>query len=116
MKLNQVFPSKYLKADDLQGRELHVTINKCAVEKMEEDTKLVLYFFGQEKGLVCNKTNANRIAHFFGDDTDAWMGKEIILGTELVDFQGKTSEAIRVKGRVTPGAPTGDVYSEEMPL
>ncbi len=116
MKLNQVFPSSYLKAEDLQGREVKVIIRECKMEKMGDEDKLFIYFRGKEKAMVCNKTNANRIAHYFGDDTDDWLGKEITLGVELVDYQGKTTEAIRVKGAVkvdsssgtAPGAPFED--------
>jgi hypothetical protein len=49
--------------------------------------------------LVCNKTNANRIAHAFGTNTDNWIGQEITLFTDLVDFQGKAVEAIRVRAK-----------------
>lgn len=99
MKLNDVFPSNYLKENDLNGREVTVTIRHYAVEKVGEDQKLVIYFQGKEKGLVCNRTNADRIAHYYGQDLDQWIGKSIVLGSELVTFQGKTTDAIRVKGR-----------------
>ena len=33
----------------------------------------------------------------YGNDTDDWVGREIVLGVDFVDFQGKTVEAIRVK-------------------
>lgn len=114
MKLDQVFPSNFLKAGDLQGRDVPVTIRECKIEKLGEDQKLVTYFAGKEKGLVTNRTNADRIAHYHGNDTDGWVGKQILLGTELVTFQGKTSEALRVKGipRIPLNAapvPTGPV-------
>lgn len=102
MKLSTAFPSNYLKADDLQGREVPVTIAKYALEKLGEEQKLVIYFAGKEKGMVCNRTNADRIAHYYGDDLDHWIGKAVILGTELVSFQGKTTEGLRVKGRPQP--------------
>ncbi len=98
MKLDQVFPSNYLKADDLKGRDVTLTISKWGMEKLGEDQRLVCHFQGKEKGLVTNRTNADRIAYYHGDDTDGWIGKQIILGTELVSFQGKTTPALRVKG------------------
>jgi hypothetical protein len=118
MKLNQVFPSNYLKADDLQGREAKVTIRDCKMEKMGDEDKLCIHFVGKDKGMICNKTNANRIAHYFGDDTDGWIGKQIILGVELVDFQGKTTEAIRVKGKVEGvAAPVADApFDDSIPF
>ena len=57
----------------------------------------MLYFQGKEKGLVLNKTNANNIAYVYGDETDDWRGQEITLFEAMVDFQGKTVPAIRVR-------------------
>ena len=99
MNLDDVFKSNYLKASDLQGREPTVTISKYTMEKLGDDQKLVIYFQNKDKGMVCNKTNANRIAYYYTGNLDNWIGKQIILGTELVDFQGKSSEALRVKGK-----------------
>lgn len=97
MKLNEVFPSNYVKADDLKGREVTVVISGATMETLGTDQKLVLHFQGKDKGMVCNKTNAGRIAYLYGDDTDGWVGKEIILFAEFVEFQGKTVKGLRVK-------------------
>jgi hypothetical protein len=104
MNLNEVFPSKYIKADDLKGREVPVTISSAAMEVLGNDQKLILYFQGKEKGMVCNKTNAGRIAYLYGDDTDDWIGKAIILCSEFVEFQGKTVKGLRVKPPKEEGA------------
>jgi hypothetical protein len=118
MKMNDVFPSNYLKAADLQGRDVAVTISKYAMEKMGDDQKLVLYFTGKEKGLVCNRTNADRIVFCYGDDLDNWIGKPIVLGSELVTFQGKTTEAIRVQGKpkVTDAVAAAPAVKAEAPF
>jgi hypothetical protein len=97
MELATIFPSKYIKAADLKGHEPTVVIARAEIEKLGEDSKLVLYFQGKEKGLVTNRTNADRIAYLYGQDTDDWIGKEIVLYTDMVNFQGKVTEAIRVK-------------------
>jgi hypothetical protein len=55
---------------------------------------------GKDKGLVLNKTNANNIAAVYGDDTDDWIGGGIQLFPTMVDYQGRSVEAIRV--RVAP--------------
>jgi hypothetical protein len=97
MELNTIFPSKYLKADDLKGREPTVVIASAEIEKLGNDSKLVLYFQGKEKGLVCNRTNADSIAYLYGTNTDGWIGKEIVLCTQMVSFQGKVGPAIRIR-------------------
>ena len=39
------------------------------------DRKMVVYFYGVEKGLICNSTNLNAIASILkSDETDDWTG------------------------------------------
>lgn len=109
MKLSEVFPSKFLKVDDLDG-EVPVIIQSLKWERMKDDDgkeedKPVLYFLRVDKGLVLNKTNGLTIAEQLGDETDAWVGKKIILTKENVTAFGKKQWAIRVKA--TPPPPSG---------
>ena len=98
VKLNTVFGGDALKADDLNGREWPLTIQSVDVKQFNDGTrKIVLQFAGADKSLICNKTNANRIAVMHGDDTDYWVGKQITLFSDMVDFQGRLVPAIRVK-------------------
>ena len=97
MKMNDIYPSKYLKADDLQGREVRVTMQSVELEKIGDDNKPVLYFKGKDKGIVLNKTNASTISVGYGDDTDEWFDQPIILFSVMVDFNGKVGPAIRVR-------------------
>lgn len=97
MKGADIFPSNYIKADDLKGRDIPVTISHAAIEKLGNDQKLILYFQGKDKGMVCNKTNFGRIAYLYGDETDDWAGKEIVLTSEFVEFQGKTVKGLRIR-------------------
>lgn len=97
MELSSVFGGDTLKAADLQGHEPTVIISDVTMKKFDNGNKLVISFRGKQKSLVANKTNANRIAHAYGSNTDHWIGKEITLFTDLVDFQGNTVEAIRVR-------------------
>lgn len=105
MELSNVFGGDSLKAADLQGNEPTVVIEKVEMKKFDNGNKLVLSFEGKKKTLVCNKTNANRIAYAYGTDTDNWVGQEITLFTDLVDFQGKAVEAIRVRAKKKAAAP-----------
>jgi hypothetical protein len=107
MKVSQIFSGDYLKAVDLQGHEPTVIIDAVEMKQFDDGNKLLLKFQGKQKGLVANKTNAGRIAKLYGDDTDAWIGKEIVLYTDQVDFQGSSVDAIRVRGPKKP-APAGE--------
>ena len=113
--IDDFFPSKYLKASDLQGRDVKVTIQSLIPEQFENDgktdTKLVVYFVGKEKGVVLNKTNAGTIAAAYGYDYTTWSGNQITLYTAMVDAWGETKEAIRIRvtaenmRAVNPGVP-----------
>ena len=120
MKVSDAFPSKYLKADDLNGN-LAVTITAVEQEPvgLDKTLKLVLYFRELPKPMVTNHTNADMIAHLHGDETDEWKGKRIVLKKALVPFQGKNVPAIRVadfipgqKKAATP-APAPEEFVEE---
>lgn len=97
MNVNEAFPSDYLKAVDLQGREVPVIINQVQMETIGSDHKPVLYFMGKQKGIVLNKTNSMNIASVYGPETEAWTGKPVILYPAWVDYQGKSVQAIRVR-------------------
>lgn len=94
--INNAFPSKYLKASELQGQQVPVTMGRVEFEQLNGETKLILYFDGKQKGIVLNKTNAMTIGGLYGAETDGWFGKPIILFTAMVPFQGQTVPAIRV--------------------
>ena len=97
MRISEEFPSQYLKAADLGGREIRVTMGRAERETIGTDKKIVLYFKGKEKGLVLNKTNANTIGDGYGDDTDDWFDQPLILFSVKTDYQGKVVDAIRCR-------------------
>lgn len=105
MNINEAFPSKYVKAADLGGRTPTVTIGQAIIETIGTDRKLILYFYGKEKGFVLNKTNANAIAEAYGPNTDAWIGQKIVLFEAMVDFKGKNVPAIRLRAAIPVQAP-----------
>lgn len=103
MKVSEAFPSKYLAAADLQGKDVQVTIDRVEMATFDDGkSKPIVYFQGHQKGVALNKTNANNIAMVHGDDTDHWRGRVVILFTAWVDYQGKSVQAIRVRGVPAP--------------
>src|SRR3990167_5350243 len=101
MDINTAFPGNYLKAADLKGRNVPVTIERVEMEDVGGDHKPVVYFQGAERGLVLNKTNASIISDMYGSETNLWGGKRVVLYTARVEFQGRLVDAIRVQH---PGA------------
>jgi len=118
MNINEVFPSKYIKASDLQDRKVRVTIKDVQLEKVGEDQKPVLYFQGKnKKGLVMNKTNCNAVAMVYGANTDDWIDAEVELFPTMVDFQGESRPAIRISvppiTRSARPAPAADPFANQ---
>lgn len=108
MKLNEMYPSRYLSADDIDG-DTPAIIANIKFEKMKdnngvEQDKPCLYFLRVEKPLVLNKTNAERIASMYGDETDAWAGKKVVLTKEMVTAFGESKWALRIKPTPPPAA------------
>lgn len=59
MKKDEVFPNKWLKCADLQGKPITVTIESAPLETLKspdgkEQDKIVLYFAGAKKALPLN--------------------------------------------------------------
>ncbi len=107
MKVSEMFPSKYLTGDDLQGRAVKVTIDTITREKMRpcpgapEEEKYVLHFDGKTKGLILGKALAESIAMATGsDDTNLWQGKTIVLFPVPMNVAGFARTAIRARKAV----------------
>lgn len=128
MKVGQVYSGNYLKAEDLQGKTVRVTINHVAVEEFENNNKverkIVLGFQGKDKMFILNKTNAAIITENLGtDESDSWMGQTIALAVKKVEYAGKLVPAIRVVLNENPPAapakkapaspPTAPIETEE---
>lgn len=98
MNIEDAFPSKYLSAADIRDDEPIVTIGTVGFENVGDDRRLVIHFQEMEKPMICNKTNAKRIAYIVNNnETDNWIGKQVKLYEEMVDFQGAIKPAIRIK-------------------
>lgn len=118
MKISQAFPSKFLRAGELNGRAYVVQIRSYRIEDLgggasgePSEHKPVIYFEGSEKGLVLNKTNGFAIEAFLGDEMDNWVGKQIEIYPDRVLFGNEMKPCIRVREPVKaasgglPGTP-----------
>lgn len=106
--LNDMFPSKTLKADDLKSptgkgyREFNLTVESLEPVDFKDDQgvtekKWVVHFKGAQKGLVLNRTNAQTICDAYGEDTDEWIGNKIILYVTTVGTPTGPKPGIRVR-------------------
>ena len=100
MKRSDAFPSKFLKAADLNGGDLPATISSLEWEEVGKDrtSKPVVYFRGKVKPLILNGTNWDLIVKTTQkEDSDEWAGERICLYATEVQFGRDIVEAIRVR-------------------
>lgn len=98
----------YLKTEDLAGAAVRVVIERITEEELggegKKETKLVAHFYGKDKALVLNKTKCEALELISGtDETEAWVGLQIVLAPGRTKYQGKTVGCIDIK----PGGPAG---------
>ena len=120
MKVSEAYPREYLAASDVGNNQINVLISHVELRDLGDDTKPVVFFQNKKKGVVLNLVNAKAIEQYYGDEMDLWAGKEIILFTMPVTFNGRTAPAIRVRvpapqERTTGPAATGAAKQTEDP-
>ena len=100
MKFDELYPSRFLKATDLD-KPLTLKIRDLEVQSLGgegSEEKPVLFFVGYPKGLVLNKTNAATIANIAdSDDSDDWLGIKIELYRESILMHGERKACVRVR-------------------
>lgn len=105
MLIDDLFPSRFLKAADILHREVPCIIAAVAVEEMGDGArKPCLAFKGKQKLVVLNRLNSETLAGAYGRDTAGWVGKPVVLVTEKVLFQGRPVDAIRLRIPTAPQA------------
>ena len=90
--------SSYLKAADLKGKTVNVTVDAIDQAEFTDDKgvtkeKLIMMLANKEKGVVLNVTNTRACASAWGTDSDKWTGKKALLSvrqTPLGDGIGVT--------------------------
>jgi hypothetical protein len=117
MKIDELFPSKFLRCVDLAGKPRRVTISGIKRDDVGGEQKVLISFADETKMLICNKTNANSISKALGSaETRSWIGKDIILIPTEVDFRGEMVDAIRIRPAPSQSLPpqTAEVLDDDM--
>ena len=77
--------SDFFKAADVDaaGGQMSLVVGEVGSKEFTNDKgvqeKLTLMFAGQDKGVVLNITNTRAMAAMFGNVTENWVGKQILL-------------------------------------
>ena len=104
MKVSDSFTG-FIEAEDLpEGQDIKVIIEgvrKATAKDKGQDgkplDKPIASIKGKEKQWVLNKTNAKTIRRIYGNEMDAWTGKEITIYRTTCNAFGKTVACIRVR-------------------
>lgn len=97
-----MFPSDYVSAVELKGRDVVVTIATVSMENMKlrggvAKRKPVLTFNGTKKKFCLNVTNADSIASMYGTKAENWIGKRITLYPTTTKMGRDTVDCIRIR-------------------
>jgi hypothetical protein len=94
----------YLKSEDLQGKAVRVQIESVTIELIKDsdsdqkEKKLVAHFFGKDKAMILNRTNADALQGIFGtDDYDYWKGLVELFVDPNIRFGNKIVSGLRVR-------------------
>lgn len=83
VNFDQLYPGRFIKAGELLGKKVPVTITAVDLEELVGDAgkqvKAVLSFSETQKRLVLCKTNGICVREMFGKQIPDWIGKRIVL-------------------------------------
>ena len=84
--VSELFPSKYLKAEDLKGNTVSVVVRAVTMEEVhdtinhQDAIKAVVWFEHARRGLILNKTQALALATATGTEVfSEWVGTPVSL-------------------------------------
>lgn len=101
--VNDLFPSRFVKGEDLKGKAINVTIIQVTKEKgfrpgKGEQDIYVIYVERATKGIPLNKTLAIQIAEALGEpETTKWGGRQVCLYPQPMTVGGRDVIAIRAR-------------------
>ena len=110
MKFSEMFPGKFLRADDLEdGEERNAVISTIKTEEMRGGNDKPVLHLEDGAALPLNKTNAKVLAKAFGDDSRGWVGHEIVIYKSTTEYQGDIVPCLRIKVADDKRKPTASV-------
>lgn len=101
--VNDVYGGQWVKASDLRGQDVTVTIEAEDVQEFKDEEsgkkkkQIALSFVGMAKRLGVNATNAAIISGLYGEESSGWVGNNITLYPTKTTFKGGLVDCIRVR-------------------
>jgi len=104
--VSAVYPSPWIKAEDLQGRAVTVTIREVGVQEFRQrdgsyKVAIVLAFEGARKRMICNVTQAKAVAAIVGSERlGEWPGHTVTLAPSRAP-NGRPTIAVLAPSKLT---------------
>lgn len=99
-RVSEMIVSKFLRKEDFEEDRV-MTIKGVKLETMpgdSGDTKWVVYFREEAKGMALNVTTIRVLEQAYGDDTDHWVGNKVMVYVDPnVSFGGKIVGGLRLR-------------------
>ena len=102
--ISKEFPSRFLKGEEISGKEVPVTIRDIKKELVysrqtnKKGEVLVMYFQGKDRGVVMKKERSTDMKAITGsDDTDGWIGRKVVMFTQKRKAKDGVFDVIRFK-------------------
>ena len=106
---DQLFPSRFIKAGEFNGKPVTLTITGVEMDDLEKDdgtqhAAAIVSFKETKRQWVLIKTNAQCLVAMWGPDTDAWIGKRVTLFPER-DASGLSDSGLCIRVKGSPDIP-----------
>lgn len=107
MRYETLFPSRFIRSADMNGKDVTLTIARVFTEDIEDKTKAIMAFEETKKQLVVCRTNAEACKLLWGPECDNWLGKKLTLYAAIIKdpFGDGEITATRVRGSPDLDAP-----------
>jgi hypothetical protein len=102
-----------LKSADAKAKPILATISHVAMEFVGQgaDQKKPVLYLEECKPMVLNATNWETLEEAFGD-SDEWTDHKIKIKCERTQYQGKTTDGLRIEPIVAKPAPKDESDEE----
>lgn len=112
-----MYDKEFLGAWDIPAGGVVAVIDRCEQGALHikgtsrKERKPILFFQGQDKGMILNATNREAVAGLYGYNVTAWPGQPVRLIVAKTKYDGKQVDAIRV----SPKKPVGQAAASPAP-
>ena len=115
-KVSDMIVSKFLRKEDFD-EDMVATIKGVKLEDVgnQGEQRWVLYFRELQKGMVLNVTTIRVLEGAYGDDSDGWIGKRVMIYVDPnVSFQGRVIGGLRLRvSKKAAAAPSAHAEFED---